>query len=218
MDMHALFFLYTVCIKVNLVIFNFSIVYRLVVKQNMDCTTKCKRNEVILVEWQKLNFISQAEGLFQVLNYVKLNIEKQKSHKRCFLMHLYKPLLCNDYYGKNLIIEKLVFPKAVVCRDPATDNIHQQTHPAEKIPTLQNPNDNGKKYNITEKATEFCLEHSFDVSSCKLYVSNIPFETKQKELWEFFEYFGKVLRVSIIKDKKTKKSRGYDYQRFSLTH
>ena len=178
------------------------------VKQNMDCATKCKRSEVILLKLQKLNFISQAEGLIQIFNYIKLNIEKQKLHKRCFLMHLYKPLLNNDYYGKDLIIEKLVFPRAVVCRGPATDHIHEETHPTEKELTSQNSSDNEKKYNITEKATEFCLEHSFDVSSCKLYVSNIPFETKQKELWEFFEYFGKVLRVSIIKDKKTKKSRG----------
>ena len=69
--------------------------------------------------------------------------------------------------------------------------------------------------NIMEKAIEFCNIHSVDSTSSKVFVNNIDFKVKQNELWDFFEHFGKVLQVYIVKDRKTKRSRGFGFVVFS---
>ena len=45
----------------------------------------------------------------------------------------------------------------------------------------------------------------------KLYVGNLPFQTSEDELKEFFERFGAVASAKIIQDRDTGKSRGFGF-------
>ncbi len=44
-----------------------------------------------------------------------------------------------------------------------------------------------------------------------IYVSNIPFKMRDHELKELFETQGEVINARIIKDKLTKRSRGFGF-------
>lgn len=43
---------------------------------------------------------------------------------------------------------------------------------------------------------------------CKVFVGNISYKVKSRELKEFFSYFGKVVHAQIIQDRVKKRSRG----------
>ena len=45
----------------------------------------------------------------------------------------------------------------------------------------------------------------------KLYVANIPFESTEDELADFFDGFGKVISCKIINDRETGRSRGFGF-------
>ncbi len=44
-----------------------------------------------------------------------------------------------------------------------------------------------------------------------LFVRNLPFTAKEKELQKLFEEFGKVDSCKIIRDRDSKKSKGYGF-------
>ncbi|HMN32781.1 MAG TPA: RNA-binding protein [Chitinophagaceae bacterium] len=44
-----------------------------------------------------------------------------------------------------------------------------------------------------------------------IYVSNIPFKMRDNELKELFETQGEVITARIIKDRETKRSRGFGF-------
>ncbi len=44
-----------------------------------------------------------------------------------------------------------------------------------------------------------------------IYVSNIPFKMRDNELKELFETQGEVIAARIIKDRETKRSRGFGF-------
>ncbi len=44
-----------------------------------------------------------------------------------------------------------------------------------------------------------------------IYVGNLAWKTKRKELEELFENFGEVTNAFIVRDKKTRRSRGFGF-------
>ena len=52
-------------------------------------------------------------------------------------------------------------------------------------------------------------------TQCKIFVNNIDFKVSQKELWEFFEHFGRVTNTYIAKDRRTRRSRGFGFVLFA---
>ena len=69
-------------------------------------------------------------------------------------------------------------------------------------------NETEESSKLTEQAVKFCEKNKIDSSVCKVFVKNISFKVKGRELWDYFDQFGKVLRLSIVKDRRTKKSKG----------
>ena len=65
------------------------------------------------------------------------------------------------------------------------------------------------KSSLVDTAAEFCKGGAVDGWNCKVFVGNVSYRVKDKEFRECFELFGKVIRASICKDKKTKRSRGF---------
>lgn len=159
-------------------------------------TLNSKRNGEIIKRLYQLHLVSCCDGLFQLLNEIDFNLNDIKE-RRNLNMALFAPTV---KYCENIL--KQVFE----CTLTST------------LTTAETPSDETEAcpINITEKATEFCEQYKLDCSSSKVFVNNIDFKVKQRELWDFFEYFGKVLRCSIIKDRKTKRSRGYSYLHFHV--
>ena len=58
------------------------------------------------------------------------------------------------------------------------------------------------------KAEEFCRKTRVIANKCKVFVGNVSYRVKSRELKEFFSTFGKVVYAEIITDHKTKRSRG----------
>lgn len=44
-----------------------------------------------------------------------------------------------------------------------------------------------------------------------IFISNISFKVREQALQELFEQYGKVTSVRIIKDKETRRSKGYGF-------
>ena len=62
---------------------------------------------------------------------------------------------------------------------------------------------------LVGSVAQFCKPSAADRNHSKVFVGNISYRMKDRELREYFELFGKVLRASICKDKRSRKSRGY---------
>lgn len=45
----------------------------------------------------------------------------------------------------------------------------------------------------------------------KLYVGNLPYSTTEDDLWQLFSQSGTVVSVDLIKDRITKRSKGYAF-------
>ena len=69
--------------------------------------------------------------------------------------------------------------------------------------------------NLRKAASAFVEKDSVRFSPTTVIVKNLPFKTKQSELWDYFETFGKVLRVTIPRDRRSKKSKGHGYVVFA---
>ena len=61
---------------------------------------------------------------------------------------------------------------------------------------------------LLQKAEEFCRKTRVVANKCKVFVGNVSYRVKSRELKEFFSAFGKVIYAEIITDRKTKRSRG----------
>jgi len=49
----------------------------------------------------------------------------------------------------------------------------------------------------------------------KIIVKNISYKVKQHELWTFFERYGKVLRATIVTERRSRRSRGFGFVVFA---
>ncbi len=45
----------------------------------------------------------------------------------------------------------------------------------------------------------------------KLFIGSLPFTTTNEELQKLFESFGKVVSAVVIRDKQTRRSKGYGF-------
>ena len=64
------------------------------------------------------------------------------------------------------------------------------------------------KSSLVDSVAQFATSGAVTGTNCKVFVGNISYRVKGKELRECFEPFGDVVRATVCKDKKTKKSRG----------
>eukprot|EP00111_Clytia_hemisphaerica_P015264 TCONS_00045009-protein len=69
--------------------------------------------------------------------------------------------------------------------------------------------------NLRKAASSFVEESDVKFSPTTVIVKNLPFKTKPSELWDYLETFGKVLRVTIPRDRRSKKSKGHGYVVFA---
>ncbi|KAJ7387387.1 hypothetical protein OS493_004381 [Desmophyllum pertusum] len=68
---------------------------------------------------------------------------------------------------------------------------------------------------LLQKAEEFCRKLVWLPASAKVFVGNISYRLKSRELKEFFGCFGKVICAQIITDRIKKRSRGFGFVTFS---
>ena len=61
---------------------------------------------------------------------------------------------------------------------------------------------------LIQKAEEFCRKTRVVANKCKVFVGNVSYRVKSRELKEFFTSFGKVICAQIITDRMKKRSRG----------
>jgi len=61
---------------------------------------------------------------------------------------------------------------------------------------------------LLKKAEEFCRKTRVVANKCKVFVGNVSYRVKSRELKEFFTRFGKVIYAQIITDRIKKRSRG----------
>lgn len=61
---------------------------------------------------------------------------------------------------------------------------------------------------LLQKAEEFCRKTRVVANKCKVFVGNVSYRVKSKELKEFFSRFGEVIYAQIITDRIKKRSRG----------
>ena len=61
---------------------------------------------------------------------------------------------------------------------------------------------------LIQKAEEFCRKTRVVANKCKVFVGNVSYRVKSRELKEFFTSFGKVIYAQIITDRVKKRSRG----------
>ena len=65
------------------------------------------------------------------------------------------------------------------------------------------------KSSLVDSVARFATNGAVLGTNCKVFVGNISYRVKDRELRECFEPFGDVVRATVCKDKRTKKSRGY---------
>ena len=61
---------------------------------------------------------------------------------------------------------------------------------------------------LLQKAEEFCRKTRVIANKCKVFVGNVSFRVKSRELKEFFSSFGKIIYAEIITNRMNKRSRG----------
>ncbi|MBP9722367.1 MAG: RNA-binding protein [Gammaproteobacteria bacterium] len=69
----------------------------------------------------------------------------------------------------------------------------------------KNPSSNSSSGSMRKNTQKECQE---------LYIGNIEYKTKPYELRKFFEEFGEIEYLKIIRDPKTKRSKGYGFVKF----
>lgn len=74
--------------------------------------------------------------------------------------------------------------------------------------TPQSGRDSASSGTLIQKAEEFCRKNRVVANKCKVFVGNVSYRVKSRELKEFFSSFGKVIYAQIIADRMKKRSRG----------
>ena len=141
------------------------------------------RSEVILNTLRKLNVVGQLEGLMQLLNPAYSIIEESVKRYRALQMISFTP---------NVVKHTLLGDKDP---DLYIDYLKQEIGLSAKVREYSS-------LNRMQPKTDSLFQPS------KVFVGNISFKTKQRELWDFFQYYGEVLRATIVKDHRSKRSRG----------
>lgn len=71
------------------------------------------------------------------------------------------------------------------------------------------------RFKLMRAAVFFCvllvLSSSSASAQMKLYVGNLSFQTSSEELRELFSAVGTVVSATVVKDKKTGRSRGFGF-------
>jgi len=70
---------------------------------------------------------------------------------------------------------------------------------------------------LTKTAKDFCesISDGLKFAPTKIIVKNISYKVKQHELWTFFERYGKVLRATIVTERRSRRSRGFGFVVFA---
>lgn len=73
----------------------------------------------------------------------------------------------------------------------------------------------------------FCIGHkklkvsvarppSDDIRNCKLYITNLPKEYSEREVYELFSQFGEIIECRVLKDRNAKANKGVSFVQFGL--
>jgi len=65
-------------------------------------------------------------------------------------------------------------------------------------------------FGLRKKTATFTLTHK-KVDTMNIFISNISFKVREQALTELFSQYGEVTSVRIIKDKETRRSKGYGF-------
>jgi len=71
-----------------------------------------------------------------------------------------------------------------------------------------------KLINIVSRNNNLNKRNSTSTANRELYVGNIEYRTKTHELRKVFERYGDIESLKIIRDPRTKKSKGYGFVKF----
>ena len=82
------------------------------------------------------------------------------------------------------------------------------SHPDSAISSPSLPTNCVNSGTLLQKAEEFCRKTRVVANKCKVFVGNVSYRVKSKELKVFFSRFGKVIYAQIITDRIKKRSRG----------
>ena len=97
-----------------------------------------------------------------------------------------------------------------LCSDPAINDDACELNTSDQKATLNSRDhlEERSSLDLVKKAAKFCKNTREQNPRCKVFVGNISYKVKPKELKSFCEYFGKTIHAEIARDRIKKWSRG----------